>query len=276
MNKPGGTVNLHINEELIGLHGSRDKFLLNTILIFVLRKGYTSVTKEVIQLYSHLSSKPPPFCVWCCAAVLFPKSSDGNFVENTSNNLSLANDWQNQLEILITVGDDLFSGLDDSSRYKPHLRNYLNEARRVIMHLYLESFSSTNDCTPCFTKLNQYFPASDPNDKVQDFRLRFLKLLASKHKVHRYLNERWFTAKSDVLKELQYLAFDIVEQLPEVLLDKVGSDEWVYNDVILLRFNTLLALIIRQQLLGKSSCTEKDIFEIMYIYNSQSCPSQLL
>ncbi|CAH8617573.1 unnamed protein product [Schistosoma margrebowiei] len=159
--------------------GSRDKFLLNTILIFVLRKEYTAVTKE-------------------------------------------------------------------------------------------------GDCTPCFTKLNQYFPASDPTDKVQDFRLRFLKLLASGHKINRYLNERWFTAKSDVLKELQYLAFDIVEQLPEVLLDKVGSNEWVYNDVILLRFNTLLALIIRQQLFGKSICTEKDIFEIMHTYNSQSCPSQLI
>ncbi|CAH8627466.1 hypothetical protein MS3_00008266 [Schistosoma haematobium] len=276
MNKSSGTVGLHINEELIGLHGSRDKFLLNTILIFVLRKGYTAVTKEVIQLYSHLSYEPPPFCVWCCAAMLFPKTPDGNFVENTSNNLSLSSDWQNQLEILITVGDDLFSRLDDSSRYKPHLHKYLNEARRVIMHLYLESFSSTSDYTPCFTKLNQYFPASDPTDKIQDFRLRFLKLLASGCKINRYLNEKWFIAKSDILKELQYLAFDIVEQLPEVLLDKVGSNEWVYNDVILLRFNTLLALIIRQQFFGKSTCTEEDIFEIMHTYNSQSCPSQLI
>ncbi|VDO51315.1 unnamed protein product [Schistosoma margrebowiei] len=150
--------------------------------------------------------------------MLFPKTEDGNFVENTSSNLSLPSDWQNQLEILITVGDDLFLRLDDSSRYKPHLHKYLSEARRVIMHLYLESFSSTGDCTPCFTKLNQYFPASDP----------------------------------------------------------VGSNEWVYNDVILLRFNTLLALIIRQQLFGKSICTEKDIFEIMHTYNSQSCPSQLI
>ncbi|VDP51327.1 unnamed protein product [Schistosoma mattheei] len=165
MNKSSGTVDLHINEELIGLH--------------------------VIQLYSHLSYEPPPFCVWCCAAMLFPKTPDGNFVENTSNNLSLPSDWQNQLEILITVGDDLFLRLDDSSRYKPHLHKYLNEARRVT-------------------------------DKIQDFRLRFLKLLASGRKINRYLNEKWFTAKSDILKELQYLAFDIVEQLPEVLLDKVS------------------------------------------------------
>lgn len=64
--------------------------------------------------------------------MLFPKTPDGNFVENTSNNLSLSSDWQNQLEILITVGDDLFSRLDDSSRYKPHLHKYLNEARRVV------------------------------------------------------------------------------------------------------------------------------------------------
>ena len=57
---------------------------------------------------------------------------------------------------------------------------------------------------------------------------------------------------------------------------KVGSSEWVYNDSILLELNTLLALIMRQQLIRKSSCTEEDLFELIHIYNSQSCPSQLL
>ncbi|KAK4475263.1 hypothetical protein MN116_002336 [Schistosoma mekongi] len=266
-----GTVDLDLDEESTNkfpdreLRGSREKYLLTSILIFVLRKGYTTVSTEVIQLYNHLSFRPPPFCVWCCAAMLFPKTD-----ENLSTN------FQVQLDILITVGNELFSGLDDSSRYKPYLYNYLKEARRVIVHLYLELFAPTNDYTSCFAKLNQYLPASDPTAEVQDFRLRFVKLLASERKVGRYLNERWLPAKPNVFKKLQSLAFDIAEQLPEVLLDKVGSSEWVYNDGILLGLNTLLALIIRQQLLHKSSCTEEDVFEIIHAYNSQSCPSQLL
>ncbi|KAH8864937.1 hypothetical protein KSF78_0003090 [Schistosoma japonicum] len=229
----------------------------------------------VIQLYNHLSFIPPTFFLWCCAAMLFPKT-DENFAENASNDSSLSADFQDQLDTLITVGNYLFSGLDDSSRYKPYLYNYLKEARRVIMHLYLELFAPTNDYTLCFSKLNQYLPASDSTAEVQDFRLRFVKLLASERKVDRYLNERWLPAKSNVFRKLQSLAFDIAGQLPEVLLDKVGSSKWVYNDGILLGLNTLLALVIRQQLLYKSSCTEEDVFEIIHAYNSQSCPSQLL
>ncbi|KAH8864939.1 hypothetical protein KSF78_0003090 [Schistosoma japonicum] len=230
---------------------------------------------RVIQLYNHLSFIPPTFFLWCCAAMLFPKT-DENFAENASNDSSLSADFQDQLDTLITVGNYLFSGLDDSSRYKPYLYNYLKEARRVIMHLYLELFAPTNDYTLCFSKLNQYLPASDSTAEVQDFRLRFVKLLASERKVDRYLNERWLPAKSNVFRKLQSLAFDIAGQLPEVLLDKVGSSKWVYNDGILLGLNTLLALVIRQQLLYKSSCTEEDVFEIIHAYNSQSCPSQLL
>ncbi|VDP05450.1 unnamed protein product, partial [Schistosoma mattheei] len=56
----------------------------------------------------------------------------------------------------------------------------------------------------------------------------------------------------------------------------VGSSEWVYNDAILLELNTLLALIIRQQFIRKSTCTEEDLFELIHAYHSQSCPSQLL
>ncbi|CAH8549480.1 unnamed protein product [Schistosoma turkestanicum] len=267
------TVDLDLVEKSDRLRGSRDRFLLDSILIFVLRKGYKSISKEVIQFYNHFSFKPPPFCVWCCAALLFPRLEE----ENLSDNVNLSNNCQNQLENLITTGDALFSGLNDLSRCKPSLYNYLKEAKRVIMHLYLESFSSTSDYTLCFSKLNQYFPVFDPSEKVQKFRFRFLKLLASEQKVTRYLNEKWIPARSYVLQRLHRLALDIVEQLPEVLLDKVGSSEWIYNDAILLQLNTLLALMIHQQLLyNKSACTEKDIAEILHTYYSHSCPSQLL
>ncbi|CAH8618099.1 unnamed protein product [Schistosoma bovis] len=255
---------------------SRDRFLLNSILIFVLRKGYTAILKEVIQLYGQLCLKPPPFCVWCCATVLFSKTLNENLIETDSNNCNLSTNYQDQLETLITVGNNLFSKLNDSSPYKPYLNTYLKEARRVIMHLYLESSAPTSNYTLCFSKLNQHYSQSDLTDEVHNFRLRFLTLFVSENKVNCYLNERWFPARFNVFKKLQQLAFDIVKHLPEVLLDKVGSSEWVYNDAILLELNTLLALIIRQQFIRKSTCTEEDLFELIHTYHSQSCPSQLL
>ncbi|CAH8587328.1 unnamed protein product [Schistosoma mattheei] len=234
---------------------SRDRFLLNSILIFVLRKGYTAILKEVIQLYGQLCLKPPPFCVWCCATVLFSKTLNEDLIETDSNNCNLSANYKDQLETLITVGNNLFSKLSDSSPYKPCLNTYLKEARRIIMHLYLESSAPTSNYTLCFSKLNQHYSQSDLTDEVHNFRLRFLTLFVSENKVN---------------------SFDIVKHLPEVLLDKVGSSEWVYNDAILLELNTLLALIIRQQFIRKSTCTEEDLFELIHAYHSQSCPSQLL
>ncbi|VDP39919.1 unnamed protein product [Schistosoma margrebowiei] len=140
---------------------SRDRFLLNSILIFVLRKGYTGILKEVIQLYGQLCLKPPPFCVWCCATVLFSKTLNENLIETDSNNCNLSTNYQDQLETLITVGNNLFSKLNDSSPYKPYLNTYLKEARRVIMHLYLESSAPTSNYTLCFSKLNQHYSQSD-------------------------------------------------------------------------------------------------------------------
>ncbi|CAH8547701.1 unnamed protein product [Schistosoma turkestanicum] len=146
------------------------------------------------------------------------------------------------------------------------------------MHLYLESSTpqTNNNYTLCFSKLNQYFPPSDPIDEVHRFRLGFLNLFVSEQKVNDYLRERWFPARFDVFKKLQQLTFDIIEQLPEVLLDKVGSSEWVYNEAILLELNTLLALLMREQLFGKCLCTQEDLFELVHVYTSESCPTELL
>ncbi|CAH8608588.1 unnamed protein product [Heterobilharzia americana] len=144
------------------------------------------------------------------------------------------------------------------------------------MHMYLELSASTKKYTLILAKLNHYFPASDLATEVQDFRLRFVKLLASEFKINRYLTERWLPVKSDILRKLQDMAFDIAKQIPEVMLDKVGSYESVYIDKILVKRNTLLSLIMRQQLLSKSSCSAEDIFEIIHAYNSQSCPSLLI
>ncbi|RTG89338.1 uncharacterized protein DC041_0007577, partial [Schistosoma bovis] len=85
----------------------------------------------VIQLYGQLCLKPPPFCVWCCATVLFSKTLNENLIETDSNNCNLSTNYQDQLETLITVGNNLFSKLNDSSPYKPYLNTYLKEARRV-------------------------------------------------------------------------------------------------------------------------------------------------
>ncbi|XP_018653388.1 hypothetical protein Smp_131380 [Schistosoma mansoni] len=143
-----GTVDLDADEERSNtftdrqLCESQDRFLLNSILIFVLRKGYTAILKEVIQLYGHLCLKPPPFCVWCCATVLFSKKLNENLLETDSNNCSLSTNYQDQLETLITVGNHLFPKLNDSLPYKPYINTYLKEARRVFLTIYIDKITA--------------------------------------------------------------------------------------------------------------------------------------
>lgn len=64
--------------------------------------------------------------------MLFSKTLNENLIETDSNNCNLSTNYQDQLETLITVGNNLFSKLNDSSPYKPYLNTYLKEARRVV------------------------------------------------------------------------------------------------------------------------------------------------
>ncbi|CAH8871283.1 unnamed protein product [Trichobilharzia szidati] len=238
--------------------------------------GFSSENVCIIQLYSQFSANPPRLAVWCCAAMLFPKIQYGNPIYNKSCSSSSCSGLPDLLHILIVAADSFRQVLDDSSRYKKYISEYVNESKRVIMHLYLELAKESKNYSLCFARLNRYFPMKDKTPEVQEFREGYVKLLASERKFNRYLNERWMPARTKILKRLQNIAVSVAEQLPEMILDKVGTCQWKYIDGILLKCNTILAIIIRQQLLSKSSCSAEDILEIVHAYNSESCPSQLL
>ncbi|VDQ05794.1 unnamed protein product [Trichobilharzia regenti] len=86
----------------------------------------------IIQLYPQFSANPPRLAVWCCAAMLFPKIQYRNPIYNKPCSSSSYTGLSDILQVLISAADSFRQVLDDSSRYKQYINEYVNESKRVV------------------------------------------------------------------------------------------------------------------------------------------------
>ncbi|KAF8561532.1 hypothetical protein P879_11483 [Paragonimus westermani] len=144
-------------------YGITEEFLLNSLLLYALRKRFIKAADAVLPLFHQCGSEAPALAKWCLVTMHGPPDpSSQSVLEQANEELYTSKTHCKWLDTLIPIGSELLSNLDQSTEsFRQPVTDYLTKARRLVIHMHLEVFSRSGDLAVFLQQLNRYFPAAD-------------------------------------------------------------------------------------------------------------------
>ncbi|KAF7234330.1 hypothetical protein EG68_10850 [Paragonimus skrjabini miyazakii] len=131
-------------------YGITEEFLLNSLLLYALRKRFLKAADAVLPLFRQCGFEAPALAKWCLVTMHGPPDpSSQSVLDQASEELYTSKTHCKWLDTLIPIGSELLSNLDQSAEsFRQPLMDYLAKARRLVC-FYCGVFAKQNVICLC-------------------------------------------------------------------------------------------------------------------------------